>query len=72
MKVFLFHYAIYGDCSLILCKIIFCITYLVLLSLKEMNIGCSSIFRGNSSECVNFQALDDVCTSSYYPVSDTV
>lgn len=70
MKIFLFQFAIYGDCSLILCRIIFCITYLVFLSLKEINIGCSSIFRGNSSECVKFQALDDICMSAYYSVSN--
>lgn len=69
MKIFLFHYAIYGDLSLILCRIIFYIIYLVVLSLQEINMGCLSIFREKPSEHVNFQAVDDIFMSSYYPVS---
>lgn len=57
------------DWSLILCRIIFCITYLVLLGLQEIDIGCFSIFRKKLSEHVNFQVLDDAFMSPYYPVS---
>lgn len=69
MKILLFQYAIYGDWSLILCRIIFCITYLVLLDLQEINIGCLSTFQEKLSEYMNCQALDDTFTSAYYPVS---
>lgn len=69
MKILLFQYAIYCDWSLILCRIIFCITYIVFLGIQEINIGCLSIFKEKLSEHVNFQVLYDASMSSYYPVS---
>lgn len=69
MKIFPFQYSVYSDWSLILCRIIFCVTYLVLLGLQETNIECFSIFREKPSEHVNSQALDATFMSSYFSLS---